>query len=520
MKSNNQVVRFWRNGSIIELADVKASTTLLELLRDPGSPAPASCMGTKEGCGEGDCGACTVVIGEPDPAGTALKLRAVNSCIRLAHSIDGLALWTVTDIGQSAAHPVQQAMVECHASQCGFCTPGFVMSLFALYHSVEPGTTVSRETAQEVLSGNLCRCTGYRPILDAAMMMMSLPPRSLDAQGIAAQLRTLAPSRADAPVGGSWRPHSLNELLTLRSAHPDAQLIAGCTDVGLWITKQHRVFDEVIDVTAVQALHGITRNPQGLRIGAAARLPEVFAALCEERPQLKAFSARFAGLPIRNSATLGGNVANGSPIGDSMPLLIALGAQVVLGSVRGERSLPLEDFYLGYRQTALAADEVVVWIDIPAPTPHQFTRIYKLSKRFDDDISAVCLAITLDFDSAPRAGQDGVIFNGAILGARIGVGGMAATPMRAQAAEAALIGQAWSLQAAQSAGHTLTQSFQPISDMRASSLYRSQAIGRLMHRLWIESQGISANLESLDKLEQLPDSPGITALRKVLELTP
>lgn len=520
MNSTHQVVRFWRNGSIVELADVKASTTLLELLRDPGSPAHASCMGTKEGCGEGDCGACTVVIGEPDPASKGLKFRAVNSCIRLAHSIDGLALWTVTDIGRSSPHPVQQAMVESHASQCGFCTPGFVMSLFALYHSVEPGTTVSRETAQEVLSGNLCRCTGYRPILDAAMMMLSLPPRVLDAQGIAAQLRTLAPPSADAPVGGSWRPQSIDELLSLRSVRPQAQLIAGCTDVGLWITKQHRVYEEVIDVTAVQALHAITQNPHGLRIGAAARLPEVFEALCNGRPQLQTFAARFAGLPIRNSATLGGNVANGSPIGDSMPLLIALGAQVVLGSVRGERSLPLEDFYLAYRKTALAADEVVLWIDIPAPTSNQLTRVYKLSKRFDDDISAVCLAITLDFDRAPKAGQDGLAFSGAILGARIGVGGMAATPMRARAAEAALIGQAWSLQAAQAAGHTLTQSFQPISDMRASSLYRSQAIGRLMQRLWIESQGISANLESLDKLEQLPDTASIATLRNLLELAP
>jgi xanthine dehydrogenase small subunit len=520
MNSTHQVVRFWRNGSIVELADVKASTTLLELLRDPGSPAPASCMGTKEGCGEGDCGACTVVIGEPDPTSAGLKLRAVNSCIRLAHSMDGLALWTVTDIGRSAPHPVQQAMVESHASQCGFCTPGFVMSLFALYHSMEPGTAISRDTAQEVLSGNLCRCTGYRPILDAAMMMMSLPPRALDTQGIAGQLRTLTPPSEDVPVGGSWRPQTIDRLLTLRSARPQAQVIAGCTDVGLWITKQHRVYDEVIDVTTVHSLHEITQNPQGLRIGAAARLPEVFAALCTERPQLQAFAARFAGLPIRNSATLGGNIANGSPIGDSMPLLIALGAQVVLSSVRGERSLPLEDFYLAYRKTALATDEVVLWIDIPAPTPNQLTRVYKLSKRFDDDISAVCLAITLDFDSAPKAVLDRVKFDGSILGARIGVGGMAATPMRARAAEAALIGQAWSLQVAQAAGHTLTQSFQPISDMRATSLYRSQAIGRLMQRVWVESQGLSANLESLDKLEQLPDTTSIARLRKLMELTP
>ena len=278
----------------------------------------------------------------------------------LAHSIDGLALWTVEDLSgpTGALHPAQEAMVECHGSQCGFCTPGFVMSLFGLYQNqVCRGEPVTREQAQAALSGNLCRCTGYRPLLDAAQLMADLPRVKVDEAALLARLQAL-PHRAG-EENAYLAPATLSGLLAARAAHPQAQLVAGCTDVGLWITKAHKRFGQVIDVTRVAELRRIESTADGLLVGAAATLEDAFAALVAQRPQLQAFAERFAGLPVRNSGTLGGNIANGSPIGDSMPLLIALGARIVLASIRGEREMALEDFYTGYRQTQLAADEVV-----------------------------------------------------------------------------------------------------------------------------------------------------------------
>ena len=254
-------------------------------------------------------------------------------------------------------------------------------------------------------------------------------------------------------------------------------MVAGCTDVGLWITKQHRRYEQVLDVTRARELRALSDTGRALSIGASVPLADAFDALVAHRPQLATFARRFAGLPVRNSGTLGGNVANGSPIGDSMPLLIALGAQVVLASVRGERALPLEDFYLGYRRTALAADEVVARIEVPHPQEGEFLRTYKISKRYDDDISAVCLAVNLR------------LVGGQVQSARIGAGGVAATPARATQAEAALAGQAWTEGAARAAGLALQAQFSPISDMRASAAYRRALLANLMQRLWLESQG-------------------------------
>ena len=488
---NNRNIRFIRRGEVVSLGNVPPTRTLLEVLRED-----LGCTGTKEGCGEGDCGACTVVVGETE--GTGLRYRAVNSCIRLAHSVDGMALWAVEDLaddpllqrntppasGAPPLHPAQEAMLQCHASQCGFCTPGFVMSLFGMYQNhVCRGEPVTRELAQKELSGNLCRCTGYRPILDAAQAMAALPPVRVDETQLLRQLNDLrdAPSPPD---GAYLAPTTLAGLLAARAAHPQAQIVAGCTDVGLWVTKMHLQFDQVLDVTRVQELRRIEHYPHHLAIGAAATLADAYAALVEERPQLATFADRFAGLPVRNAGTLGGNVANGSPIGDSMPLLIALGANVVLMSARGHRELPLERFYTGYRKNALAPDEVLAWIKVPRPAAGEFLRAYKISKRYDDDISAVCLVLAMRL-------RDGIVEQ-----VSVGAGGVAATPARAVRTEAALRGRPWSPDTVRAAAAALRAEFQPISDMRASAAYRSEVLGNLLQRFWLESQGLAQiNLE-------------------------
>ncbi len=516
-----KTIRFLKRGEVVTVGNVPPARTLLELLRED-----LSCTGTKEGCGEGDCGACTVVLGEQENG--EIRLRAVNSCIRLAHSVDGMALWTVEDIAptlvasrtslppegaelarggpslrssapadeegrtEPTLHPAQQAMLQCHASQCGFCTPGFVMSLFGMYQNhVQKGQTVTRELAQQELSGNLCRCTGYRPILDAAQQMAALPRMDLDRAELLQKLKQLAPADSAPETDSAYKsPVTLRALLQARAAHPEAQIVAGCTDVGLWVTKLHMQFERVIDVSKVSELRRIEHYSQHIAIGAAVPLSDAFAALLQDRPQLHSFASRFAGLPVRNSGTLGGNVANGSPIGDSMPLLIALRANVVLMSVRGHRDFPLEQLYTGYRKNLMAADEVLAWIKVPKPRPQENLQVYKISKRYDDDISAVCLAINLQLDA------------GLVASASIGAGGVAATPMRATKTEAALLGQPWTAQTVQRAMTTLRAEFSPISDMRASSAYRVEVLGQLLQRYWLESQGMQQiNLQDF-KLEQ------------------
>ncbi len=457
-------LQFIRCGQTVTLHDVPPDRTLLEVLRED-----LGCSGTKEGCAEGDCGACTVVIGEAitTSKGKQLRYSAINSCIRLAHSVQGMALWTVEDLARdplikradpaSLPHPAQTAMVNCHASQCGFCTPGFVMSLFGMYQNhVCAGQSITRELAQHDLSGNLCRCTGYRSILEAAQQMEQLPRAEVDEAAVLAQLANIPPQTHESYLA----PQTLAELLQARAAHPQAQIVAGCTDVGLWVTKQFRQFDQVLDLTRVAELRQIDDLGDALEIGAAVTLTQAFTALQALWPQLDEFAARFAGLPVRNAGTLGGNVANGSPIGDSMPLLIAARAQVVLASLRGERRLPIEDFYTGYRKNQLAADELLVRIHVPEPCTHELLRAYKVSKRCDDDISAVCLVINLD------------LHDGLVRSASIGVGGVAATPVRARQTEAVLTGQPWNETSLAQAAATLSAEFQPLSDMRASSSYR------------------------------------------------
>jgi xanthine dehydrogenase small subunit len=475
----SKTIRFIRGGDLVSLNNVPPDRTLLEVLRED-----LACTGTKEGCGEGDCGACTVVLGEVE--GDGIRYRAINSCIRLAHSVDGMALWTVEDLASDDGnlHPAQEAMVQCHGSQCGFCTPGFVMSLFGMYQNhVCKGERISRELAQQELSGNLCRCTGYRPILDAAQQMAELPVVRIDEPALHEQLRAIRREPASS-LDAYIAPTTLHELLAARAAHPGAQIVAGCTDVGLWVTKMHMQFGKVLDVTGVDELRRVEHYDNHIAIGAAVTLTDAFDALIAQWPQLQTFADRFAGLPVRNSGTLGGNVANGSPIGDSMPLLIALNAHVVLMSTSGYRDMPLENFYTGYRKNLLAPDEVLAWIKVPRPVAGEQLRAYKISKRYDDDISAVCLVVHLGLE------------NGKVAKISIGAGGVAATPVRAVKTEAALRGKAWTLEAVQQAIATLRAEYQPISDMRASAAYRSEVLGNLMQRFWLESQGMEQiNLE-------------------------
>ncbi len=514
-----QPLRFVQRGAIVSVEQVAPDRTLLALLReDLGQVA------VKEGCNSGDCGACTVVLAQAQDDG--LRWRAINSCLRLARSIDGRALWTAADLAQdplldlggARLHPAQQAMLEHHGSQCGFCTPGFVMSLFAQYQNrVVAGETVTREAAQAALSDNLCRCTGYRPILDAAQSMAQLPPARVDQAALLDLLGQITPARdglaptdppADQPEGGQparyLAPITLAALLQARARWPEARLVAGATDLGLSITKGLQPQTQWLDLTRVEALGRIEHRPGWLGIGAAVTLEDAFGALVRQWPQLAEFTQRFAGLPVRQSGTLAGNIANGSPIGDSMPLLIALQASLRLlrwdadRQAPAERRIALEDFYTGYRRNRLGADELITAIEIPCPdrpAGSDWTRAYKVSKRTEDDISTVCLALSLQLD------------NGHVRAAAIGVGGMAATPVRARCTEAVLTGQPWSVATVRQAMQTLESEFEPLSDLRASAGYRRLVLGRLLWRSWLESQGCALPYATdLQALE--PISPG------------
>jgi xanthine dehydrogenase small subunit len=482
-------LRFMHRGQLREIENVPPTRTLLQLIRED-----LHLCGTKEGCNEGDCGACVVALRDPSEPGSA-EFKAVNSCIRFAHSIEGLELTTVEDLSAGGElHPAQEAMVQCHGSQCGFCTPGFVMSMFALHeNSAAAGQPVDRAAAQVALSGNLCRCTGYRPILDAAVKMQLLS-KSEHSELNLPRLDAPKPlkSASTGASGAYLLPTSLSELLTLRSANPKAQIVAGCTDVGLWVNKGHQDFAQVLDVSRVQELRRIERYKHHVAIGAAVPLQEAFEDMAYDRPQLRTFAERFAGLPVRNSGTLGGNVVNGSPIGDSMPLLIALRANVVLMSMRGHREMPLEALYTGYRKNVIAADEVLAWIKVPLPTAAEFSRVYKISKRYDDDISAVCLAI-----SAQRDGDN-------LSRLSIGVGGVAATSVRAIKTEALCADSMPAIGLFDALKHSLQAEFQPISDMRASSSYRREVLGALVDRFASEWRGEQfVSLESWDSLHEV-----------------
>ena len=486
-------IRFVHRGEVQQVEGLAPTTTVLQWLREH-----AHCTGTKEGCAEGDCGACTVVVAERDAATGELKRRTVNSCIQFLPTLDGQALFTVEDVTElgrtaspNALHPCQEAMVSCHGSQCGFCTPGFVMSLWHSYEQHEQ--PLSRPALADALAGNLCRCTGYRPILDAGEQMYNAPRVTLDPAPVLDQLAALqaaapdslvyeGPNRA-APdqVQRFHAPTTLAELAALREALPNARLLAGATDIGLWVNKQFRDLGEIIYVGKVAELQGVALGGGAqptLEIGAGASLEAAWSALAQHVPELKEIWLRFASPPVRHAGTLGGNIANGSPIGDSAPILLSLGASLVLRKGAATRELPLSAFYLDYMKNDLQPGEFVQAIRVPLPDTGagEVVRAYKLSKRRDSDISAVCAGffVRLDGDRIAEA--------------RLGWGGMAATARRASATEAALTGQPWNEATLRAAQAALAQDFQPLTDLRASASYRLKVAQNLLERFWLETR--------------------------------
>lgn len=468
-------IRFLYRGETVSVTGEPPTRTVLQWLRET-----RGATGTKEGCGQGQCGSCTVVVASLDPAGReGLLLTAIKSCITLLPSLDGKALFTVEDLADGEVlHPVQQALVELNGSQCGFCTPGFAMSLWADYE--EQDRTPDADEAARVLSGNLCRCTGYRSILDAARRCREYPLRRIERRPLRASLEALAaePALDYGSAGNRFlAPRSLAEFARLREAMPAACILAGGTDIGMWVTKQFRELGDILHVGAVPELHEIELDADWLRLGAAVSLTKAFTVLERDEPQWAELARSVASTPVRNAGTLSGNVANGSAIGDSMPALIALGARIVLQQGERVRELALEDFYLAYQKTALEAGEFVRALRVPRASATRHFRCWKISKRSDQDMSVVCAAFVLQIDA------------GIVREARIAFGGMAATPSRAHRAEAALGGRPFDAAALAAAIAALGEDFRPIDDMRASAEYRLQVARNLLRRLWLELGG-------------------------------
>ncbi|KPF65547.1 FAD-binding molybdopterin dehydrogenase [Bosea sp. AAP35] len=467
-----ETLRFLLGDELIEIAPCDPTLTVLDWLR-----LERRLTGSKEGCAEGDCGACTVVVGRLDRC--RLRYEAINACIRFLPTLDGCQILTVEHLKRpdGSLHPVQQAMVDCHGSQCGFCTPGIVMSLFALWLN-ENTPSVAR--IEDALAGNLCRCTGYEPIIAAAQRMYHLDEAEwFDRDAVADTLRALADMETLAltsPKGRFLAPATVNALADLVMAHPQATLVAGATDVGLWVTKGMRRLDPVISLGRIEALREIADRGDHIVFGAMATHAEVRPVLASLSPQLDELMRRFGGEQVRNAGTIGGNIANGSPIGDLPPALIALGASLVLRRGGEQRDIPLEDFFLDYRKQDRREGEFVEAVIVPKlPRDAEF-HISKISKRFDEDISAVCGAFLLEI------GRDGWITD-----ARLAYGGLAGIPKRALETEAALIGRAWDDAAVDDAILALPRDFTPLSDMRASAGYRLAMAGNLLRRFLIET---------------------------------
>jgi len=459
-------ITFLLNGEVVSLSNVSPTTTLLDWLREE-----RGLTGTKEGCNEGDCGACSVMITDENGS------RALNGCILFLPQVNGKAVTTVEGMASAdgTLHPVQETMIEHHGSQCGFCTPGFVVSMATAH--------LNGATDHDVqLAGNLCRCTGYAPIIRAAEAAAGAP--------VPAHLRSLKdklaqdiPAPAKAEGAPHLQPENSDELAAWYLDNPDATLIAGATDVGLWVTKGFRDLGAVAFLNRCADLRGITEDETGLRIGAMTTLTEVEAKLAPLHPSLGTMLRRYGSTQVRNAATLGGNIANGSPIGDGPPALIALGATLQLRRGDARREIALEDFFLDYGKQDRAAGEFVEAILIPRQ--HDTLRCYKLSKRFDQDISAVCGCISITGNGTE------------ILTARIAFGGMAATPKRATAAEAALVGQPWSEDTIRKAMEAMTDDFTPLSDMRASAAYRMEAAQNMLLRYFHDANGQATNLQEV-----------------------
>lgn len=465
-------VRFLLDGAVHEIADPDPTGTVLEHVR-----GPMRRTGTKEGCAEGDCGACTVLVGELQ--GAWVQWRAVNACIQFLPMLHGKALMTVESLAAGGAlNPLQACMAANGSSQCGFCTPGFVMSL----HGRAIGALGSELPVADAIAGNLCRCTGYGPILAAGE---TVAPLEQDDSGVLADLQGLAGEAMACGTfeGRQWFvPRSSDELVAVLAEHPEARIVAGATDVGLWVTKGLRDLQTVVFIGDVADLKGIEESPAGVRISAGVRYAEAHGALERLHPDLGELVRRIGGLQVRSSATVCGNIANGSPIGDGPPALIALEAELTLRSAAGRRTMPLEDFFLDYGKQDRQPGEFVESVFVPRPAAATSVHISKLSRRFDSDISAVLGAFALRVEA------------GVITAARAAFGGMAATPRRALACEAALVGQPFSQSTIAAAAEALKRDFSPLTDVRGTSAYRIEAAAALLWRLWHREQGAAVSV--------------------------
>lgn len=459
-------ITFILNGKKTVVKGLAPTTTLLQYLR-----GPARLPGTKEGCAEGDCGACTVAVGKLKDGKT--EFQSINACIAFLPTLDGREVVTVEHLKQNGKlNPVQDAMVKCHGSQCGFCTPGFVMALSTLMNNTK---NANDEDIQDAIAGNLCRCTGYRPIIDAARMANKDANRALPSNpALMAELQRKKMFSYEAEGAKFFAPTTMAELADVYAQYPAATLLAGGTDVGLWVTKFHMELPVVIYTGNVAELKQIRETAEGLEIGGAVTYTDAFAALAAFDPSMENLLKRFASVHIRNAGTIGGNIANGSPIGDGPPPLIVLKTKLVLRSKSGSRTLNLEDFFIEYKKQDRKQGEFVEKIIVPKkPASVQF-RVYKLSKRFDQDISAVCGAFALD------------IQNGKVAEARVAYGGMAGTPHRAANVEKALAGGALTEETLRAAMKSLVDDYKPMTDMRASGAYRATIAQNLLHRFYIE----------------------------------
>jgi xanthine dehydrogenase small subunit len=467
-------IRFFRRGRLIARSDLAPAATLLDYLR-----LEERATGTKEGCAEGDCGACTVVLRRPRQG--RVVYEPVNSCILLAGQADGSEVIAVEDLADGELHPVQRALVEHHGSQCGYCTPGFVMALFALYHERRKP---DRARVVEAIAGNLCRCTGYRPILDAGLDACSGKADDRFARGeeeAAKRLKSIADNE-DIFIGTHDRffaaPATIDGLAKLYQEHPDATLVSGATDVGLWITKELRTLPKIIWLGRAAGLDSIEDSGSEIRIGAAATVQAITPVLAAIDSDLGELIRRFGGWQVRSAATIGGNIANGSPIGDGPPALIALGAKLEMQRGEKFRSIPLENFFLDYKKQDREPGEFLRAVIVPKLTIGEHFRCFKLAKRYDQDISAVMGAVKLHLDGTR------------IADIRIAFGGMAGTPKRAKATEAKLQGVAVENAAAiKLALDAMEQDYQPLDDMRASAHYRLEGARALIAKAIAEIAG-------------------------------
>ncbi len=475
MQTRNHI-SFLLNGRQVDLSDVGADDTLLDFLR-----IDQRLTGSKEGCAEGDCGACTVLVGRLTEGG--LVYETVNACIRFLASLDGCHVVTIEYLGGPEARlsPVQQAMVDHHGSQCGFCTPGIVMSLYALWMMHERPTVAQVETA---LQGNLCRCTGYAPIIRAAQAVTdygtpSAEHLATERDAVVAQLTALHDgTRVEVSKAGSRAilPADVDDLAAVLAAEPGATIVAGSTDVGLWVTKFLKRISPAVFVGHLSGLKSIEVSDDAVTMGAGVTYTEAQDLISEHYPHLVDYWDRIAGWQVRNMGTIGGNIANGSPIGDTPPVLIALGASITLRKGEARRELPLEAFFVEYGKQDRAAGEFVESIRIPRARG-QYHAAYKISKRRDEDISSVAVGMAVTVE------------NGLVTAARLAFGGLAGVPARAAAAEAALIGQPWNEASLLAAAAKLPEDFAPLTDMRATADYRMKVAQNLFRRFWLENSG-------------------------------